>query len=97
MKSLHQDVSALSELAILLIIVAVIVVIVLVAAGGIILTVGIFFGGKLGLGFGLLVLGGLLFIALLIPQLHVPKQAIYGVYLLGGLGLLFLVFGALGV
>lgn len=93
--NLRHDKSGISELVILLLVVLLIIVVVAVLAGGIVLTVAVFFGGKLGIGFFLFVMAGLAFLGWVFikPKL---KQLLWGVYLLGFLGLVFLVLGVLG-
>jgi len=94
---LRYDRRGISEFALLLVLVAVILVLILVVFGGIAITLGVFFGGRLGIGFLFFIIGLLVFGATLVPQLHVPKQVIYLAYALLGLGVLFLILGVLGL
>jgi len=94
---LKHDTHGISELVLILALVAVILVLVLVVFGGIAITLGVFFGGRLGIGFLFFIIGLLVFGATLVPQLHVQKQVIYLAYALLGLGVLFLVLGVLNL
>lgn len=96
MKSLKSDVSAVSELVMILVLIVVVLVVVGLLFGGIALTLGVFFAGKLGLGFALLVLGIIVFGVTLVPQLHIPKTALWLAYLFIGAGLLLAFLGVLG-
>jgi len=90
----HDD-RGISELVILLLVILLIIVVIAVLAGGIVLTIAVFFGGKLGIGFFFFVMAGLAFLGwtFIKPKM---KPLLWAVYLLGGLGLVFLILGVLG-
>lgn len=92
---MRHDESGISELVILLLVVLLVIVVIAVLAGGIILTVAVFFGGKLGIGFFFFVMAGLAFLGWVFIKPKM-KPILYGVYLLGALGLIFLILGVLG-
>ena len=93
---MRHDERGISELIILLLVILVIIVLVALIAGGIVLTIAVFFGGRLGLGFFFIVLAGLGFLAWVFIKPKV-KALLWGVYLFGILGVLFLILGVLGV
>lgn len=96
MKSLRPDVSGLSEIAIILLAIVVIIALVVLVTGGLTLVFAIFFGGLLGLGFGLLVFG---FIALFV-SFFIRAFAKLGLLLGLGLiviGVVLMGLGALGL
>lgn len=93
MRSLRSDSSALSELAILLILILAIIVVIALIAGGIILSVGLFFGGRLGIGLFLFITGGLTLVAM--RWIHHNALFWLGITQFV-LAIVFLVLGALG-
>ncbi len=95
MKSLSRDESGVSELVMLLGLVVVILLVVGFIIGGIGLSIGIFFGGLIGLGVGLVIFGFLVLLASFF--LHFQKV---GLYLFLGMmlaGVALMILGALGL
>ncbi len=95
MKSLSRDESGVSELVMLLGLVVVILLVVGFIIGGIGLSIGIFFGGLIGIGVGLVIFGFLVLLASFF--LHFQKV---GLYLFLGMmltGVALMILGALGL
>jgi hypothetical protein len=89
----HDD-RGLSEISILLILVLAIIVMIGLIAGGFTIVAALFFGGRLGAGLFLFILAGF---ALLAWHFVIKQPAmLYLVYILVGIGLVFIVLGVLG-
>jgi hypothetical protein len=91
---MRHDERGLSEISILLILVLAIIVIIGLIAGGFTLVAALFVGGRFGAGLFLFVIAGF---ALIAWYFAVKQPAmLYLVYILIGIGLVFIVLGVLG-